>query len=138
MSLHNHERGARPVFATCGNCGGYPVGIGCYHICPNSVYYYTPEQERYDDAIDDGSDDRRERFAATIEASQYEEDYDDQADADYLDHLTEDELASVSPFQVIGALVYDADTDTLDSIRQAEEIRAGMTITPSDTDDIPF
>jgi hypothetical protein len=25
------------------------MGDGCFHICPNSSSYYSPEQERYDD-----------------------------------------------------------------------------------------
>lgn len=36
--------------ATCPECGQTPMGSGCYHICPNSIYFYSPEQERYDDA----------------------------------------------------------------------------------------
>jgi hypothetical protein len=46
----------------CPNCGPGE----CYHICPNSPHYYTPEQERYDDAMDDGSDDVRERYAGEV------------------------------------------------------------------------
>jgi hypothetical protein len=34
----------------CPVCGSTPQGTGCYHICPNSVAYYSPEQERADDA----------------------------------------------------------------------------------------
>lgn len=33
----------------CPECGMAPMGEACYHICPNSVHYYTAEQERYDD-----------------------------------------------------------------------------------------
>lgn len=57
----------------CLNCGGTPKGEGCSHQCYNSPHYYSPEQERYDDMIDDGSDDMRERYAATAEPSQYED-----------------------------------------------------------------
>lgn len=54
----------------CPNCGGSPMGEGCYHICHNSVHYYSPEQERHDDQFY-GDDDMRERYAATAEPSQY-------------------------------------------------------------------
>jgi hypothetical protein len=40
----------------CGNCGPWP----CYHICPNSPHFYTPEQERYDEANFDRSEYYRE------------------------------------------------------------------------------
>lgn len=50
--------------SACGNCGGDPVGEGCYHICFNSPAYYSPEQERYDDAHDFGYDDHYERYAS--------------------------------------------------------------------------
>lgn len=53
----------------CSICGASP----CYFQCPNSPEYYSPERERYDDMIDDGSDDHRERYAATAEASQYDD-----------------------------------------------------------------
>lgn len=45
----------------CGNCGADP----CYHICFNSPHYYSPEQERADDAHY-GDDDIRERYAAEL------------------------------------------------------------------------
>lgn len=45
----------------CPNCGADP----CYHLCHNSVAYYSPEQERYDDQFY-GEDDERERYAATV------------------------------------------------------------------------
>jgi hypothetical protein len=61
----------------CPECGESPMGTGCYHICPNSVYFYTPEQERYDDQFY-GMDDDRERYAATIEPSQYWDEGDDE------------------------------------------------------------
>lgn len=35
---------------TCEICGMNPVGEACYHICPNSNHYYSPEQERADEA----------------------------------------------------------------------------------------
>jgi hypothetical protein len=47
----------------CKICGESPVGTGCYHICPNSVCFYSPEQERADDAHY-GDDDVSERYAA--------------------------------------------------------------------------
>ena len=34
----------------CNVCGQIPMGEGCYFICPNSDRYYSPEQERADDA----------------------------------------------------------------------------------------
>lgn len=43
----------------CPNCGADP----CYHLCVNSPHYYSPEQELFDAMMDDGSDDRRERYA---------------------------------------------------------------------------
>ena len=54
----------------CPNCGSFPMGEGCYHICYNSVAFYSPEQERADEAHY-GDDDHRERYAATAEPSQY-------------------------------------------------------------------
>lgn len=74
---------------TCPNCGGMPMGEGCYHICHNSTHYYSPEQERYDDQFY-GDDDQRERYAATTEPSQYitdEADY--ESFIDPLDEYTE-------------------------------------------------
>lgn len=97
MRDHNNERGERPTFRRCGNCGGYPVGIGCYHICFNSVHYYSREQERYDDA--QGWDDRWEGYG----------------DPELYDEADYDE-SEPSPFQVIGAVVYDAATDTLNDL----------------------
>lgn len=44
----------------CPVCGGDPIGIGCYHICPNSDHYYTPERERQDEANYDPSEYYRE------------------------------------------------------------------------------
>lgn len=61
----------------CSNCGADP----CYHQCFNSPHYYSPEQERYDDMMDDGSDDMRERYAATMESMQYEDHQWDDDDA---------------------------------------------------------
>lgn len=52
---------ATPNQVECGICGSFPVGEGCYHQCPNSIYYYSPEQEREDDAFY-GDDDVRERY----------------------------------------------------------------------------
>ena len=60
----------------CGSCG-QPEGE-CYNLCPNSPAYYSPERERQDDMMDDGSDDHRERYAATAEPSQYEEPEEDE------------------------------------------------------------
>lgn len=45
----------------CPNCGGTPMGTGCYHICHNSTHYYSAEQERADDPFY-GDDDVRERY----------------------------------------------------------------------------
>jgi hypothetical protein len=58
---HCPERGS-----LCPNCGADP----CYHLCPNSSAYYSPEQERADEPFY-GDDDHRERYAATAESSQY-------------------------------------------------------------------
>lgn len=55
-----------PTGKPCSYCGGDP----CYHQCPNSQHYYSPEQERADDAFY-GQDDVSERYAATAEPSQY-------------------------------------------------------------------
>lgn len=52
----------------CPNCAPYD----CYHICPNSPNFYSPEQERRDDAMDDGSDDIRERYASSMIDADYE------------------------------------------------------------------
>lgn len=52
-----------PTGRLCPNCGADP----CYHMCHNSQHFYSPEQERYDAMMDDGSDDIRERFAAEAE-----------------------------------------------------------------------
>ncbi len=51
--------------AECSHCGGVPVGSGCYHICPNSDHFYSPEQERADDPFY-GDDDIRERYAGEL------------------------------------------------------------------------
>lgn len=99
---HDNERGPRPIFATCGNCGGYPIGTGCYHICFNSVHYYTPEQERRDDATY-GDDDIRERYSAEMADMAYECDIADQMEAE----------SEAPMFEVVGAAVYDVATDSL-------------------------
>ncbi len=52
----------------CSICGATP----CYRLCPNSEHYYSPEQERADEAFY-GQDDNRERYAATVAAEQYED-----------------------------------------------------------------
>jgi hypothetical protein len=49
----------------CPTCGSFPMGQGCYHICPNSVCYYSPEQEKADDPWY-GMDDQRERYAGEL------------------------------------------------------------------------
>jgi hypothetical protein len=81
MRDHNNERGPRPEHKECGNCGGYPIGIGCSHQCFNSTHYYSPEQERADDAFY-GDDDIRERYAGEIIDAEYEMFCADQADAE--------------------------------------------------------
>ena len=55
----------------CGNCGARP----CYHLCFNSPYFYSPEQERYDDQFY-GEDDHRERYAAELADLELEALYD--------------------------------------------------------------
>ena len=47
----------------CSICGQPPDS--CYNLCPNSPHFYSPEQERLDDAHY-GDDDNRERYAATV------------------------------------------------------------------------
>ena len=64
----------------CPTCGSTPMGSGCYHICPNSDSYYSPEQERYDDQFY-GEDDVRERYAGEIDP-EYEDYCAMQADMD--------------------------------------------------------
>ena len=56
----------------CNICGMTPVGSGCYRLCPNSVHFYSPEQERADEPFY-GMDDNSERYAATAEPSQYDD-----------------------------------------------------------------
>lgn len=53
----------------CPNCGPYP----CYHICPNSPLYYSPEQERLDDMRYDPSEYYRE--GGFIDEDYYDDDY---------------------------------------------------------------
>jgi hypothetical protein len=84
MRDHNNERGLRPEHKECGNCGGYPVGIGCYHICFNSVHYYSPEQERADEPFY-GLDDDYERYAAERADMANEGMYADMLDAELED-----------------------------------------------------
>ncbi len=60
----------------CPNCAPYD----CYHICPNSEHYYSPEQERYDDQFY-GDDDNRERYAATLASMEHECDIADEMEA---------------------------------------------------------
>jgi hypothetical protein len=63
-----------PNPTTCPECGSTPMGSTCYHICPNSDFYYSPEQERYDDAFY-GDDDVRERYAADLDGLDDPADY---------------------------------------------------------------
>lgn len=93
----------------CPNCAPYD----CYHICPNSPHYYSAEQERYDDAMDDGSDDRRERYASEMAdidlmAERDDEEYADEEDlfgpGDPIDDLP-------SPFVAVGLIVVDTSDD---------------------------
>lgn len=102
----------------CPNCGADP----CYHLCHNSVAYYSPEQERYDAMMDDGSDDVRERYASTVE------------DANMFFSEADHEIIEVSV------------TDNPDGSRSheytglvhPEDFTDGGRITPDDSDDIPF
>jgi hypothetical protein len=48
---------------SCPECWGVPMGAGCYRICANSDHFYSPEQERADEAFS-GMDDHHERYAA--------------------------------------------------------------------------
>lgn len=65
----------------CPICGCSPMGEGCSHQCPNSVHYYSPEQERADDAFY-GDDDVRERYAGEVIDAEYEQECADLADAE--------------------------------------------------------
>jgi len=56
------------------------MGEGCYHICPNSTHYYSPEQERADDAFY-GDDYNREAYGGDIDP-EYEMFCANQADAE--------------------------------------------------------
>lgn len=67
--------------ASCPECGQSPVGIACYHICSHSIHYYSPDQERYDDAnygIDrhDGWDDPDLYISSGEEEEEYVKDND--------------------------------------------------------------
>ena len=59
------------IIITCPSCGMAPMGEACYHICPNSVAYYSPAQERADEPFY-GMDDVSERYANEIDPD-YEE-----------------------------------------------------------------
>lgn len=59
MSYNLDDLAAKGV--QCPSCGMTPMGEGCYHICPNSVHYYSAEQERMDEPFY-GDDDVRERY----------------------------------------------------------------------------
>jgi len=69
---------------SCPNCGGTPMGSGCYHICFNSDHYYSPEREYEDAMMDTGYDDLYERYGATARdaelftMSEMEHDYGDE------------------------------------------------------------
>ena len=54
----------------CPNCAPYD----CYHICPNSPFYYSAEQERADEPFY-GDDDVRERYAGELIGLEGEPDY---------------------------------------------------------------
>jgi hypothetical protein len=54
-----HSAPATERAQLCSHCGANP----CYFICPNSPHYYSPEQERADDAWY-GGDDVSERYAS--------------------------------------------------------------------------
>lgn len=75
--------------AVCTECGASP----CYHICPNSVHFYSPERERFEDAFY-GDDDIRERYAA--ETFDAEVEYGEDDGADDVDDFRED-LSPASP-----------------------------------------
>jgi hypothetical protein len=55
----------------CPECGADP----CYHLCSNSVAYYSPEQEKEDALFNEAfsRDHITEAYAATAESSQYED-----------------------------------------------------------------
>lgn len=91
---------------TCPNCGPYE----CYHICPNSPHFYSPEQERYDEANYDPSEYYRE--------GGFYDDLDAMADADEAECAARDEIGSTALTDEVAAEIFR--------------------ITPSDPDDIPF
>jgi hypothetical protein len=76
------QRGAAPTPAPCPECGESPMGTGCYRICPNSVHFYSPEQERADEPFY-GLDDHRERYAAEAQDMALES----QRDAEWADEF---------------------------------------------------
>lgn len=64
-----------------------PMGSGCYHICPNSDHFYSPQQEREDDLNFSRADYDREVYGDPDLDAEYEEDYswrgDDGGDDDW-------------------------------------------------------
>lgn len=145
----------------CGICGCAPVGYACYHICPNSIHFYTPEQERYDEANYDPSEYFREGGFGDPE--QYHDEDDPpicyMGHTDCYDNHTPERLADEADWEQEQLDVYRSNPDgtvtlitpsggehtylpdDLGSNQAADavaaEIRAGM-LAPSDTDDIPF
>lgn len=79
----------------CSICGQAPVREACYHLCPNSLFWYSPEQERADDAHY-GDDDMRERYAA-------------EADDMALEGAWEAEEIPVSPADFLVGVTTDSD-----------------------------
>lgn len=86
----------------CPNCGADP----CYHICPNSPHYYSPEQERMDDAFY-GQDDMSERYGGQIDPA-----YEAEA-ADYFDDREVIEGVDVNLLPEVGTMTV---LDTTDDI----------------------
>lgn len=70
----------------CKTCGSFPVGSGCYRICPNSDHYYSPEREREDDLNYTRADYEYDRWADMREDAMREA----QAEAAYWEESDEE------------------------------------------------
>lgn len=80
----------------CSNCGASP----CYHICPNSPHFYSPEKERQDDAFY-GSDDVYERYAHELDGLEDHEDAEEDAvHFDFLESLSPAAPRPVDPADI--------------------------------------
>jgi hypothetical protein len=99
-----------------------PMGSGCYHICPNSDHYYSPEQERADDATHGDLD----RFEGWGDPEVYEPEPDEQPDPRYGMEHTRDEFGEDRWFVVdtwTGDWVGEDDPYPTRELAAAEAIR---------------